>query len=60
MKLVIDHDLLQEETIGGHPGFSTSTLRLKREDLLRYVEAVGHTLTIVDLPTEAYFMPGVV
>ena len=53
MKLVIDHDLLQEETIGGHPGFSTSTLRLKREDLLRYVEAVGHTPTIVDLPTEA-------
>ena len=53
MKLVIDHDLLQEETISGHPGLSTSTLRLKREDLLRYVDAVGHTPTIVDLPAEA-------
>ena len=53
VKLVIDHDLLQEETISGHPGFSTSTLRLKREDLLRYVDAVGHAPTIVDLPAEA-------
>ena len=52
VKLVIDRDLLKDETISGHPGFSTSTLRLSREDLLRYVEATGHTLELVDLPAE--------
>ena len=52
VKLVMDRDLLRDETISGHPGFSTSTLRLRREDLLRYVEAAGHPPTYVDLPWE--------
>jgi len=52
VRLVIDRELLADETVSGHPGFSTSTLRLKREDMLRYVEAVGHSPTVVDLPTE--------
>ena len=50
VKLVIDRDLLEEDTISGHPGFSTSTLKLSREDLLRYVEATGHTPELVVLP----------
>ena len=50
VQLVIDRDLWQEDTFCGHPGISTSTLRLKREDLLRYVEAVGHLPVYVDLP----------
>ena len=52
VKLVIDRDLLKEETISGHPGFSTSTLRLSREDLLRYVEATSHAPELVELPAE--------
>ena len=48
--LVIDRPLLADETISGHPGISTSTLRMKREDLLRYVEALGHSPIYVDLP----------
>ena len=52
VKLVIDRDLLKEDTISGHPGFSTSTLRLARGDLLRYVESTGHTPTLVELPAE--------
>ena len=48
--LVIDRALLTDETISGHPGISTSTLNLKREDLLRYVESVGHPPIYVDLP----------
>ena len=52
VKLVIDRDLLKDETISGHPGFSTSTLRLSREDFLRFVEAAGHTPELVDLPVE--------
>ena len=50
VQLVIDRDLWQEDTFCGHPGISTSTLRLKREDLLRYVEAVGHPPVYVELP----------
>ena len=52
VKLVMDRDLLRDETISGHPGFSTSTLRLRREDMLRYVEAAGHPPTYVELPWE--------
>ena len=50
VQLVIDRKLLQDATISGHPGISTSTLRLTREDLLRYVQAVGHPPRYVDLP----------
>ena len=39
VRLVIDRDLLQDEYISGHPGISTSTLRLTREDMLRYIDA---------------------
>ena len=52
VRLVIDRDLLAEDTVSGHPGFSTSTLKLSREDFLRYVESVGHTPTVVELPRE--------
>ncbi len=52
VRLVVDQDLLAREDFCGHPGFSTSTLRMARTDLLRYAEAVGHPPTVVDLPTE--------
>jgi len=50
VRLVIDKALLEDAYISGHPAISTSTLRLKREDLLRFAEAVGHTPTVIDLP----------
>ena len=50
VQLVIDRPLLADDTISGHPGMSTSTLRMRREDLLNYVEAVGHGPIYVDLP----------
>ena len=50
VRLVLDRDLLRCEDIGAHPGISTSSLRLKRDDLLRYVAAVGHEPIIIDLP----------
>lgn len=50
VRLVIDRDLMADEYISGHPGISTSTIRLKREDLLRYVQAVKHEPTYIDLP----------
>ena len=53
VQLVVDRELLADETVSGHPGFSTSTLRMAREDLLRYVQAAGHPPVYVDLPREA-------
>ena len=50
VKLVIDRDLLADEFISGHPGISTSTLQLKREDLLKFVESTGHTPICIDRP----------
>ncbi len=52
VQLVIDRELLADDTVSGHPGRSTSTLRMSREDLLRYVSAVGHEPVYIDLPTE--------
>ena len=50
VQLVIDRDLWKDDFVSGHPGISTSTLRLAREDMLRYVQAVGHEPTYIDLP----------
>ena len=50
VKLVIDRDLMADELISGHPGISTSTLQLKREDILKFVESTGHSPIYIDLP----------
>ncbi len=50
VRLVIDKDLLTDEYICGHPGRSRATIKLSRDDLLKYVKAVGHEPTIIDLP----------
>ena len=50
VQLVIDKDLMADEYISGHPGISTSTLQLKREDLLKFVESTGHSPVYIDLP----------
>ena len=50
VQLVIDKDLLADEFISGHPGISTSTLQLRREDLFKFVESTGHAPVYIDLP----------
>lgn len=50
VKLVIDRELMEDEYISGHPGISTSTLRLRREDMLKFVESTGHPPVYVELP----------
>ena len=52
IRLVIDNDLMKEEYICGHPGINTSTVRLSREDMLRYVREAKHEPTFIDLPAE--------
>ena len=50
VQLVIDKDLMADPYISGHPGISTSTLRLKREDMLRFISSTGHEPIYIDLP----------
>lgn len=50
VQLVIDQDLMADQLISGHPGISTSTIQLKREDMLKFVESTGHTPVYIDLP----------
>lgn len=50
VQLVIDRELMRDTFLSGHPGISTSTVQLKREDLLRYVSSTGHEPIYIDLP----------
>ncbi len=50
VQLVVDKDLMNDAFISGHPGISTSTLQLSREDMLRFVESTGHPPIYIDLP----------
>ena len=50
VQLVIDRELMADEYISGHPGISTSTLRLKREDMLKFVASPGHEPIYIALP----------
>lgn len=52
VRLIMDKELQNDPVISGHPGFSTSTLSMSLEDMLRYVRFTGHEPTWVDLPTE--------
>ena len=50
VQLVIDKPLLEDQYLCAHPGLNCATLRLEREDLLRYVRACGHEPALVSLP----------
>lgn len=53
VRFIVDRDLLSREFVGFHPCVNTSTLRLKRVDLLeKFLTALGVTPTYVDLPAE--------
>ena len=51
VRLLVDKDLLSEETFGCHPCQNTSSLRFKTADLFsRILPAVHHEPTFVELP----------
>lgn len=51
VQLLIDREVLSGAYIGCHPCVSTSSLKLRTEDVLRvFLPAVCHTPVIVDLP----------
>ena len=50
VRLLIDKDLLDGDTIGCHPCINTSSLRIRTEDLMnKIIPAMGHKPTIVEL-----------
>lgn len=38
VEVIIDKDLLKEEVLGVHPGVNTSTVLIKSQDLIKYIE----------------------
>ena len=40
---VLDEDLMKHEVINGHPLSNDATTSVSRDDLLRFLEATGHT-----------------
>jgi len=49
VQTVLDARLMAFETINAHPLVNTMTTAIARDDLLRFIEACGHTPQIVDL-----------
>ena len=50
VRLLIDRELLESDTIGCHPCINTSSLRIRTEDLMKkIIPAMGHEPTIVEL-----------
>ena len=53
VQLLIDADLMDWEYIGCHPCVNTSSMRIRREDLLeKFLPATGHTPEVVRLKGE--------
>lgn len=53
VRLLVDRDVLESEFVGCHPCINTSSLRIKSKDVFgKYLEAVHHDYTVVDVPVE--------
>ncbi len=54
VRLLIDREVLQEEYLGCHPCVNTSSIRMAMRDFLEvFLPAVGHEMTVVELPEAA-------
>ena len=54
VRLIIDKDLMKDKEFGCHPCVNTATLRLSTQEFLsKFLPAVHHDYTIVDLPNES-------
>lgn len=53
VRLLIDHELLQDEFVGCHPCVNTSSLKVRMRDILdKFLPYVGHDYTPVELRGE--------
>ena len=52
VQLLIDQDVLKNDTIGCHPCVNTSSLRIKTSDLFEHIlPEMSHTPVFVELPS---------
>jgi Ala-tRNA(Pro) deacylase len=49
--IIFDEALMRHDVINAHPLTNEATTSIKREDLLRFVEATGHPVSILKLTT---------
>ncbi len=49
VSIILDEKLMEHETINAHPLTNEATTSLRREDLLRFLEATGHKPAILNL-----------
>jgi Ala-tRNA(Pro) deacylase len=52
VSVVLDAALMQHETINAHPLVNSMTTSIAREDLLRFLEATGHSPRVVAVGAE--------
>lgn len=50
VRFFMEKKLMRHDILNVHPLINTRTSSIARDDLLRYVEATGHAVTILDLP----------
>lgn len=53
VRFVLDQSLMQSDPLNFHPLENTATTAMPRADLLRFVEATGHTVETVDFASLA-------
>ena len=51
VEVVMDRDLCAANTFLFHPLVNTSTLVIKKDDIEKFLDATGHELNIVDVPS---------
>jgi Ala-tRNA(Pro) deacylase len=49
VKVYLDKDVFEDEWVQFHPLINTATLLLKPSDVLRFIEATGHTYELIQL-----------
>jgi len=54
---VLDAAILAGETVHCHPRTNDRTIELRTHDLVRYLEATGHTPALVDFDAAEPFAP---
>lgn len=51
VEIVMDRDLWQEDRFLFHPLVNTGTLLVTKADISRFLEATGHEMVVVDVPS---------
>ena len=50
VEVIMDRDLWEADTFQFHPLVNTSTLVVTKENIIRFLDATGHKIEVVDVP----------